>query len=517
MPIQAWSVPVVREAEAAAMALVPDGELMARAALGLACVVGETIDALLAEGVDPLVVVLVGPGDNGGDALYAVMHLLRRNRRTRAAAVLTFAKAHQAGLAAAEAAGAEVVRGTDPDGAERARVLLSEADVVLDGIAGIGGRPGLPRDAAALVEAIPGHAHVVAVDLPSGADPDGAAPPDNAVSAAETVTFGIAKPVHVLVTAPACGRLTTVDIGLDLAALPPPAAERLVPADIAEMWPVPRAADDKYTRGVLGVVAGGENYTGAAVLCVLAAACAGAGMVRYVGPPTPTGLVRAAVPEAVHGRPAGSQRVQAWVVGPGLDAHDQSPDGQVQVEAARIALEGDLPCLVDAGGLDLLDGPRAHAGARTLLTPHAGELARLLTRLGALPEGSAGTAESVRAEPVLHARQAAEHLHATVLLKGSTTLVVPPPVSGLPVRGQADAPAWLATAGAGDVLAGLAGMLLAAGLDPLDAGSLAALVHGLAATEASGGGPIRAGEVAYAIPAVVRSALCAGPGGGTLA
>lgn len=517
MPIQAWSVPAVREAEAAAMALVPDGELMARAALGLASVVGETVDVLLEAGVEPLVVVLAGPGDNGGDALYAAVHLLRRDLAVSVAAVLTFARAHEAGLAAAESAGAEVVHATEPGGAERARTLLSEADVVIDGIAGIGGRSGLPPDVARLVAGISQEAHVVAVDLPSGADPEGGTPVVDAVVAAETVTFGIPKPVHVLVTAPACGRVTTVDIGLDLAALPAPAAERLVPADIAALWPVPGPDDDKYTRGVLGVVAGGENYTGAAVLCVLAAVCAGAGMVRYVGPPTPTSLVRTQVPEAVHGRPTGGQRVQAWVVGPGLDAHDQTPDGQAQVEAARIALGGDLPCLVDAGGLDLLDGPRAHAGARTLLTPHAGELARLLSRLGALPEGSAGTAEAVRADPVRHARQAAEHLHATVLLKGSTTLVVPPPGSGLPVRGQADAPPWLATAGAGDVLAGLTGMLLAAGLDPLDAGSLAALVHGLAAAEASGGGPIRAGEVAYAIPAVVRSALCAGPADGTLA
>jgi NAD(P)H-hydrate repair Nnr-like enzyme with NAD(P)H-hydrate dehydratase domain len=163
-------------------------------------------------------------------------------------------------------------------------------------------------------------------------------------------------------------------------------------------------------------------------------------------------------------------------------------------------MASDLPVLVDAGGLDLLEG---HRLAPTLLTPHAGELARLLARL----TDRVVSRSDVEAAPVAHARMAADLTGATVLLKGATTLVVPPTASGLAVRSQNDAPAWLATAGAGDVLAGLAGTLLAAGLDPLDAGSLAALVHGVAADDANPGGPVRALAVANGIPATVAALL----------
>ncbi|MDO5711516.1 MAG: NAD(P)H-hydrate dehydratase, partial [Micrococcales bacterium] len=122
--------------------------------------------------------------------------------------------------------------------------------------------------------------------------------------------------------------------------------------------------------------------------------------------------------------------------------------------------------------------------------------------------GGGGTVsvDAVRADPVGHARRAAKLLHATVLLKGSTTYIVPP-TDALPVYAQADGPAWLGTAGSGDVLAGLVGTLLAAGVDPLQAGALAALVHGLAGHEANPGGPVRALAVAHAIPAVVAAAM----------
>jgi NAD(P)H-hydrate repair Nnr-like enzyme with NAD(P)H-hydrate dehydratase domain len=206
-------------------------------------------------------------------------------------------------------------------------------------------------------------------------------------------------------------------------------------------------------------------------------------------------MVLAACPEVV----PGSGRVQAWVVGPGLDPQDDSEAGRAQVEAVLRALASDLPCLVDAGALQLVD----RREAPTLLTPHAGELADLL---GRLDDGDAPDRAEVQAEPVRHARHAAELTGTTVLLKGSSTLVVDAD-AGRAVRCQADAPGWMATAGAGDVLAGLAGTLLAAGLDPLDAGSLAALVHGVAAERANPGGPVRALKVARAIPATVAYLL----------
>ena len=275
---------------------------------------------------------------------------------------------------------------------------------------------------------------------------------------------------------------------------------RLDHDDVAALWPVPTPADDKYSRGALGVVAGGEAYTGAALLAVTAAVESGAGLVRYVGTPTAAALVRAAVPEAVHG----PGRVQAWVVGPGLDVASTDPGAPEQLEVARSALAGLEPVVVDAGGLDLLDADvvRARAGRPTLLTPHAGECARLLTRL---TDDEVSRAQVV-ASPVAHARALAAATGATVLLKGSTTVVVGPG-EGAVVWSQADAPAWLGTAGAGDVLAGLLGMLLAAGLPADTAGALGALVHGVAADRANPGGPVRALTVAHGIPEAVAHLL----------
>ena len=343
------------------------------------------------------------------------------------------------------------------------------------------------------------------------------------------MTFSTAKPAHLLPAGEAAtGRLTVIDIGLDLSGVAA-AVERLDYDDVARLWPVPTAGDDKYSRGVLGVVAGSEDYPGAAVLTTTAAAEAGVGMLRYVGSPTPVGLVHAAVPEAV----VGTGRVQAWAVGPGLPAQESEPAGHSQLAAARVALAGDQPVVVDAGGLELVDGPRA---APTVLTPHAGELARLLTRLGSaaggtddapsaasgpaartdgdprassVPQGRAHevTVDDVRADPLAHARRLAALTGATVLLKGATTLVV---TAGRPVRSQAEAPPWLATAGSGDVLTGVIGALLAAGLEPHDAASLGALVHGVAADRVSGGGPLRALAVAHGIRPAVRDLLARG-------
>jgi hydroxyethylthiazole kinase-like uncharacterized protein yjeF len=484
--IEAWSTDDVYAAEGALMETLADGELMARAVEGLAAVA----DARLAARGGTAVAALVGPGNNGADALYAMARLADAGWN---AVAVHHDTVHEGARAAAEAAG--VVLTTDPAG-------LGEADVVLDGILGIGARPGLPDWARTWVLALPDTAHVIAVDLPSGQDPMGGSLDGHGVLADETVTFSVAKPVHLLPpTEQACGVLTVVDIGIEVDA--DPVVRRLDHDDVAALWPVPVATDDKYSRGVVGVVAGGESYPGAAVLCVTAAVEAGCGMVRYVGTPTPAALVRAAVPEAVHG----PGRVQAWVVGPGLDPASRSAGSAAQLDRAREALRGDEPVVVDAGGLDLVDADvvDARRDAGTLLTPHAGECARLLSRLG----GDDVTREEVEASPLSHARSLADRTGATVLLKGSTTLVVPP--GGATAWSQADAPPWLATAGAGDVLAGLVGTLLAAGLPADEAGALAALVHGVAADRANPGGPVRALAVAHGIPGAVTHLLGRAP------
>jgi hydroxyethylthiazole kinase-like uncharacterized protein yjeF len=481
--IEAHATSVVYAAEEALMAGLEDGELMARAVEGLAAVAA----ARLEERGGTTVAALVGPGNNGADALYAAARLADAGF---GAVAVHHDHVHAGAREAALATG--VVLTTDP-------AVLAEADVVLDGVLGIGARPGLPEWARAWVRAVPETTHVIAVDLPSGQDPAGGVLDADGVLADETVTFSVAKPVHLLPpTEQACGVLTVVDIGLTVDA--PPVVRRLDHDDVAALWPVPLPSDDKYSRGVVGVVAGGESFTGAAVLSVTAAVESGAGMVRYIGTPTPTGLVRAEVPEAVHG----AGRVQAWVVGPGLDPQARDEHAAVQLAVAHDALVGEEPVVVDAGGLDLLDDDvlGRRAGRSTLLTPHAGEAARLLTRLGEVGVDRV----DVESAPLEHARRLADRTGATVLLKGSTTLVVPPG-EGAPVWSQADAPAWLATAGAGDVLSGLLGTLLAAGLAADEAGALGALVHGVAAERAGGGGPVRALGVARTLSPTVAALL----------
>jgi len=498
--IRAHSVDAVRTAEAAAMAQLPEGELMSRAALGLA----EVGAARLADVDGTTVVGLIGAGDNGGDTLYAVAHLAEAGFACAVVLVPASGRAgvHAAGLEAAEAAGVMVHAAADDPAA--AADVVAEADLVLDGIVGIGGRPGLRPEATHLVDAVDDDAWVLAVDIASGLDPAGESGEDDAVWADETVTFGTPKPVHLLPAGEAAtGRLTVVDIGIDVDEVPA-AVERLTWDDVADLWPVPGRDDDKYSRGVLGVVAGSEAYPGAAVLCTTSAAEAGVGMLRYVGTPTPVGLVHQAVPEAV----MGDGRVQAWVIGPGLDVTSAEPEAQAQVAVAKAALASDLPVVIDAGGLDLIEGWR---DAPTVVTPHAGELGRLLARMvrpGADPGELEITAADVKADPLRSARDLAGLIGGTVLLKGATTLVVSH--GDLPVRSQADAPPWLATAGAGDVLSGVIGALLAAGLSPLDAASLGALVHGVTADRVSGGGPLRALAVAHGIRPTVRDLLARG-------
>ncbi|MGB7424345.1 MAG: NAD(P)H-hydrate dehydratase [Ornithinimicrobium sp.] len=488
--ICAYAVADVRSAEDALMADLHEGELMLRAARGLA----EVTRARAQQRSVRQIVVLVGPGHNGGDGLFAAVDLAGDHT---VQVVHVGEEMHPDGRKAVEAAHIPLigVERSNPDLPGDVIEALAGAGIVLDALVGIGGRAGLSGAMAALVESISDDSYVVAVDLPSGVDPSGHRIGAAAVFADETVAFAVAKPVHLLPnTEPAVGLLTVVDIGVTLSAAP--AVERMEHDDAAELWPVPTARDHKYSRGVVGVIAGSESFPGAAVLACTAAVEAGAGMVRYVGPPTAARFVVQAVPEAV---PA-EGRVQAWVLGPGVDAEDPSVTARGQIDRICRAIESDDPCVIDAGALALFDYPRS---APTLLTPHAGELARLLTHW---PGHQEVTREQVEADPVAWAHAAAHETGATVLLKGATTVIAEPQV-GMPIRVSASSPPWLATAGAGDVLAGVCGTLLAAGLTPRDAGSLAALVHGVAAHNSNPGGPVRALNVAHSIPSTVSQLL----------
>lgn len=464
----AYSVETVRAAERELMARLPEGALMQRAVAGLAAACADLMGRVYGRRV----VLLVGSGDNGGDTLYAGARLARRGAGV-AAVLLAPERAHAGGLAALRRAGGTVV------GLEAAEDLIPRADLVLDGIVGIGGKGGLRPDAARLASVVEAsRAAVVAVDLPSGVDADTGEVRGAAIRADLTVTFGTHKPG--LLVDPAreyAGSVRLVDIGLSLPA--EAALEALQHADVARLLPVPTGESDKYRRGVVGIAAGSPRYPGAAVLAVAGALRGGAGAVRYVGPAGDAVIARFPETLVSDRGPKRAGRVQAWVVGPGA--------GDDAASVAEV-LDADVPVLIDADGLRLADvGAVRGRRAPTLMTPHAGEAAALL---GVARE----SVEEARLESV---RELAGRYGATVLLKGSTTLVADS--GGGAVRVNPTGTAWLATAGSGDVLSGLAGSLLAAGLSSVDAGSVAAYLHGLAGRFAAEGAPVGAHDVAEGI------------------
>jgi ADP-dependent NAD(P)H-hydrate dehydratase / NAD(P)H-hydrate epimerase len=514
------------------MRLVPDGALMQRAAAGLASVCVTVLRAKPGGVYGSRVVVLTGTGDNGGDALYAAA--LLAGRGAAVTAIQAGSRVHAGGAAALRAAGGRLtavaaprpVDDTKPDLADgcdsghEIRQAIGQADVIIDGMLGIGGKGGLRDPYATLAQLAANSAGTtVAVDLPSGIDADTGAVDGPAVRADITVTFGTVKP-GLLIDPGArhAGVVELVDIGLEPHLLEPPDASAPQGGDISAMIPRPGPESDKYRRGVLGLLAGSDRFTGAALLSTGGAVHGGAGMVRLVTAPAAAVAVRQVWPEVVItelGRespnrsaenigssPAGGQqgfpdnvgRVQAWVAGPGM--------GVTREAEHRLAavLGTSLPVLVDADGLSLLARRRdlLPRPAPTLLTPHAGELARLL-------DADPADVEARRLE---HARQAAMALGACVLLKGSTTVIAPPDGTD-PVLVNTTGTSWLATAGSGDVLSGLAGALLAQGLLPPEAAIAAAYLHGiagrLAAADSAGPGGGAAGEAPIGASDVVRA------------
>ncbi|MFF2087697.1 NAD(P)H-hydrate dehydratase [Nocardia sp. NPDC058176] len=435
----------VRAAEAELFTRVPAGMPMRRAAYGLATIVAEELRELTGGVAGRTVGLLVGSGDNGGDALWAGAFLRRRGVAVHAV-LLNPERAHREGLAALRAAGGRVVD------------RLDNPDLVIDGIVGISGRGPLRPKAAEIVAAL--DVPIIAADLPSGVDPDTGAVDGPAVHATVTVAFGAYKPVHALAV-PHCGRIVLVPIGL---ALPEPRLAQLDPAGIGARWPVPEPDDDKYSQGVTGVCAGSAKYPGAGVLCAGAAVAATSGMVRYVGSDTE---VVEKFPEVIASQDLSEAgRVQAWVFGPGAGTDADARDRLAQVLAT------DLPVLVDADGLTLLAAEPAlvrDRSAATVLTPHAGEFARLT---GAAPGE----------DRVASVRALAEQWGVTVLLKGRATIIAAPGEATL-VNDAGGS--WASTAGAGDVLSGILGALLAAGRPAAWSAAAAARVHALAANLAA--------------------------------
>lgn len=454
------------------------------------------------------VLLLVGGGHNGADTLLAGG--LLSHSGCAVTAVLATEHPHPVALEEARSHGVTVYgAGYRSDGAEdwdsaeavaAVEAFLARGGLVLDGLTGIGATGPLRPDAVALITPLvaagaPGRRplRVIAVDLPSGTGVDDGTVDGPVLAADCTVTFTCLK--GCLCLPPArhlCGAVEVVPLGLP-APTSRPIARRPVDGALGDyltrVVPEPGANDHKYTRGVVGLWAGSETYPGAAVLAANGAVLAGAGMVRLTAPRRVEDLVLAARPEVV---PAAG-RSQALVLGPGVAPADTvradklrevlrptlapardsgggrvadgARTGEEAADSAAGAAPAGAPVVVDAGALSILtelldEGLRCTP--RHVLTPHAGEAAALLTALAdsETPEGTARqwNRERVEAHPAHAVREICRLSGATVLLKGATTLIAAP---HHPLVSVDSGPGWMATAGSGDVLAGVLGAVLA--------------------------------------------------------
>ena len=501
----------IREAEQPLLAAGNGPALMRTASWGLA----NGVIALLRERGHTLagtrITGLIGPGNNGGDGLWALSFLAHRGATIRA--YRTSATTHSEGTEAFLAAGGRFIELEDAD--------YRRSQLIIDAVLGTGARggwAGLP---------VPEHALVVACDVPSGVASDTGHVADAALRADLTVTFGGMKiGLFNGDGASYSGHIRCVDIGLG-PHLPHPAAQLLEPADLPGLLPATDVDAHKYTRGVLGILAGSTQYPGAANLACAAALATGVGMLRFLSESTPTQLdsldlaVITAHPEIVLSRnPA--DRVQAWLVGSGLSQH---PDRVAQArQVLTLAAGQQLPTVVDADGLHLISTPAHHDNTAQkeiqqeaqcrILTPHAGEAATLLSRLS----GTQTCRKSVETDPLAAAQHLAELTGDVVVLKGPHTVIASHRDRQQETYLYPGGHPWLATAGSGDTLAGIIGAIAAgwaaqsaqhAQRTPSLAGQAAAgvWVHGAASYLAAANGPFGASALAGSVRRVLAELL----------
>jgi ADP-dependent NAD(P)H-hydrate dehydratase / NAD(P)H-hydrate epimerase len=450
--------------------------------------------------IGSLVVILTGPGNNGGDGFVAARLLAQRGFRTRL--MLTGEMPRLKGDAARAA---EKWKGP----VEAAQVNgFDGASVVIDALFGAGlDRPveGLPR---ALIESMNAQpAPVVAVDLPSGINGASGAVMASAVKAAQTVTFFRKKPGHMLLPGRLyCGAITVADIGIPesvLAQIAPRTFENR-PALWRSHFPRLREAGHKYDRGHAVVASGTLWSTGAARLAARGALRAGAGLVTIASPREAL-AVNATANLAVMVRPVdgaaelakllADRRLNAFAIGPGAGV------GEPTCELVLAALSGERAVVLDADAITsfssrprrLADALLARGGQAMLLTPHEGEFSRYF---GALDERTKAGSKLERA------RLAAELTGAVILLKGADTVVAAPDGRAA-IAGNALP--YLATAGAGDVLTGIATGLLAQGMPAFEAAAAAVWLHGEAAVAVGPG--LISEDLPEALPRVYRALL----------
>lgn len=505
-----------------------------------------TAERMLAHANIPLsqsrIVLLAGAGNNGGDGLYS-------------AASLSQAEAHVTVIAVGRSLHNEAIEqvlnsDTDillldqesdipgavaPNDAEEqlshcneALELLRQSDLIIDAMTGIGlhgALQGIPAQIAKAIGeseriplrmAFPPAAYraqspmVLAVDVPSGVGVDDGSLPGPYIPADVTVTFGTLKPCALLPPASyVCGQSVLVDFNFPTDQ-EIPKSEVMTARKCAQSLRMPQLGDSKYTRSVVGLITGSGSYPGAGLLSTLAASRSNVGMVRYLGPEQVQDHIMQVAPETVfsHGK------VQTWVVGSGVpssataNADDEeqinrilslleSYNADTSSESQNVETTAPLPpIVVDAGALSLLP---PHVSSSLVITPHAGELARLLQARGEDVDAS-----GINAEPLRWATRAWEVTGATVLLKGAITVIVGDDGEGSPrIITVGRAPAWLSTAGAGDVLAGVIASMLAQNADNLsehpelisDYVAAGAYVHALAAAVAS-----ESSQLAWSLP-----------------
>lgn len=483
-----YEVAAVREAEQHLMASLPQGTLMQRAAYGLSCIVAEVLKQSTGHISGRTVAGLIGAGNNGSDTLLALSYLARRGVRI-VAVDITGKRTADHTDAAFNTAHGQWWSLTDLEQRH------DDVHILLDGIAGIGSSKPIDESLCWFVRSFGLNRPVIAVDVPSGIDVDRALPysEDGYIDATVTAAIGCLKPSHALdPAADICGEVRLIDIGLESFEHEPHLW--LVGDDVVTAaFLGPTRYDNKYSRGVVGVIAG-AHYPGAGLLAVRAARWGGAGMVRQVGAHFTEELAT-----VVHHDAWSSElKADAWVVGPGL--------GDAAPTALATLLATDTTLVIDADALNALahsaelrDALRDREGL-AVLTPHGGEAKRLASGYGVEhTDDVAGFARDLAAES-----------NAVVYLKGSVGVVATPEGTVYATHRTTE---HLATAGSGDVLAGFLGSLLAAS-QPFDADDLghrviaAIIVHSRAAELiALEGGPVIASEIEENLPAALADLL----------